>query len=487
MRNFIGRGEFVWFVGVVEDRQDPVQMGRVRVRAFGWHTEDKGKIPTEALPWALTVNGIQSASVSGVGHTPTGLVEGSWVIGFFMDGERAQEPVILGSLTGVPVDSVVPSKGFNDPNGNYPKWTKHPDTNPAAREELANAHMARVHKNSNRYIGEAERVIPMAKPPRLDTIVNPKQSSYYAKKTWTELPAANDSIPEYPHNHVYETENGHLQEFDDTPGKERYHRYHPSGSYEEILLDGKRTLKVIGKNYELYMDGVNMYVEGDLNVTVNGNKRELIKGDYFLEVQGEVGFDFQQSFQNKVAGSFNQEIGHERSVSVSENDFLSVLRGEQSINILLGGQSTNAGVGGIKMSTIGSYELITVMGTTLGSILSTKIASGTALNLVSGISLEYDCAGFIQSTALGYRSETTGLYKFETVGGISTETVGAAKNEIYALTHSTQVGGAQSIVVGGAQDTVVGGAIFSGAGGTYTLGAGGVMTAIAPLINLNPL
>ena len=66
MRNFIGRDGFTWFVGVVEDRNDPVELGRVRVRAFGWHTEDKEKIPTDSLPWAQVMNGIQSASVSGL-------------------------------------------------------------------------------------------------------------------------------------------------------------------------------------------------------------------------------------------------------------------------------------------------------------------------------------------------------------------------------------------------------------------------------------
>jgi len=35
MRNFLGRNGFTWFVGVVEDRYDPVTLGRVRVRCFG--------------------------------------------------------------------------------------------------------------------------------------------------------------------------------------------------------------------------------------------------------------------------------------------------------------------------------------------------------------------------------------------------------------------------------------------------------------------
>ena len=102
MNNFLGRNDFTWFFGVVEDRNDPVQLGRVRVRCYGWHTDDKDQIPTRHLPWAQVVQDVTSAAVSGKGASPTGLVEGSWVIGFFADGERAQEPIIMGSLAGIP-------------------------------------------------------------------------------------------------------------------------------------------------------------------------------------------------------------------------------------------------------------------------------------------------------------------------------------------------------------------------------------------------
>ena len=49
---FMGMDGFVWWTGVVEDRNDPAKLGRVRVRCLGFHTEDKVDIPTEALPWA---------------------------------------------------------------------------------------------------------------------------------------------------------------------------------------------------------------------------------------------------------------------------------------------------------------------------------------------------------------------------------------------------------------------------------------------------
>ena len=100
-KNFMGRNGFTWFVGVVEDRNDPKFVGRVRVRCLGLHTADNTKLPTTDLPWAHPMNPITSATVSGVGQTPLGPVEGTWVVGFFQDGADAQQPIVMGTLPGV--------------------------------------------------------------------------------------------------------------------------------------------------------------------------------------------------------------------------------------------------------------------------------------------------------------------------------------------------------------------------------------------------
>ena len=75
---------FAWWQGVVEDRNDPEKFGRYRVRIIGYHTLDKAILPTESLPWAIPMQSVTSAAISGVGVSPTGLVEGSAVIGFFV-------------------------------------------------------------------------------------------------------------------------------------------------------------------------------------------------------------------------------------------------------------------------------------------------------------------------------------------------------------------------------------------------------------------
>ena len=83
--NFMGKDGFHWFVGVVESRNDPSQIGRVQVRVLGHHTENKNAIPTEDLPWATVMMPTTSPANSGLGTSPSFIVEGSWVVGFFMD------------------------------------------------------------------------------------------------------------------------------------------------------------------------------------------------------------------------------------------------------------------------------------------------------------------------------------------------------------------------------------------------------------------
>ena len=64
---FMGLDGFVWFTGVVEDRNDPAQLGRVKVRCLGFHTESKTDIPTEDLPWAHIMHPVTDPSMQGMG------------------------------------------------------------------------------------------------------------------------------------------------------------------------------------------------------------------------------------------------------------------------------------------------------------------------------------------------------------------------------------------------------------------------------------
>ena len=87
--------------GIVENRQDPLSLGRCQVRIVGLHTHDKSLLPTADLPWATPVQPVTSAAMNGIGHTPIGPVEGTSVIVVFPDHDK-QQPIILGTLGGIP-------------------------------------------------------------------------------------------------------------------------------------------------------------------------------------------------------------------------------------------------------------------------------------------------------------------------------------------------------------------------------------------------
>lgn len=90
-----------FYYGVVESRADPLKLGRCKVRVVGIHTENTSILPTKDLPWAHPLQPITSASMSGIGISPTGPVEGTWVAIFFRDGESFQEPVMFGTIAGI--------------------------------------------------------------------------------------------------------------------------------------------------------------------------------------------------------------------------------------------------------------------------------------------------------------------------------------------------------------------------------------------------
>ena len=97
MRNFIGQDGFVWWIGVVEDINDPLTLGRCKVRCFGYHpAKSTNLVPTEDLPWALTIHPLNTPNLYATPRV------GEWVFGFFLDSLSAQEPAILGYLPAIP-------------------------------------------------------------------------------------------------------------------------------------------------------------------------------------------------------------------------------------------------------------------------------------------------------------------------------------------------------------------------------------------------
>lgn len=100
--NFVGKDGFFWWIGEVEDSEDPMELGRVKVRVLGYYTNVRGgttnDLPKDSLPWATVLQHTSQAGNDGQGESSGQLQPGAIVMGFFMDGESAQMPIVIGVL-----------------------------------------------------------------------------------------------------------------------------------------------------------------------------------------------------------------------------------------------------------------------------------------------------------------------------------------------------------------------------------------------------
>jgi hypothetical protein len=259
----MGMDNFMWFHGIVEDTDDPLMIGRCRIRVIGLHTDDRSMLPTDKLPWASPMMPLTSASIGGIGISPTGIRLGSWVIGFFRDGESAQDPIMMGTIPGIPSGVDEDELSYGDHSEVYPY-----------KEETS---------QYNSIINESD-VNRLARSIVDDTIVPNKKSSVINNPLFSEPPTKYD--PTYPDNKVLSTVSGHHQEFDDTPGAERIHTYHKSGSFEEYHPNGDRVTKIVGNDYEIVYGDKNLHVSGNLNIYVNGSVKIKVNGSWDAKVGG---------------------------------------------------------------------------------------------------------------------------------------------------------------------------------------------------------
>lgn len=328
-KNFFGLEGFVWYIGVVEDRKDPDKLGRVRVRCFGWHTEDKELIPTNALPWAHPMNPVNLPAT----YTPK---EGDMVFGFFLDGDSAQNPVIMGTLPGIPTAYADKAKGFNDPNGKYPKRINEQTTSRLARNRPEETIIEKRKRGLKSGIRSAGGV------------------------AWSEPTPS--FAPEYPYNYAHETESGHAFELDDTAGKERVHLAHKTGTFVEMDYAGNRIEKIVKDNYSITMGSDYVYVQGKCSVTVGGDCNLKVGGKLNIEaseinmaasgsvkIKGSaVKIEADNSMDLKAGRSFNAGGGTSASISASATATVQAstvdLAGSQ-VNMQMGHATSPSGTG----------------------------------------------------------------------------------------------------------------------------------------------
>lgn len=286
------------FRGVVENNNDPLKVGRCKIRVWGIHTKNREKedtdgIPTSELPWAEPCLPIVEGSVSGFGVWSVP-VQGSHVFLFFENG-HPMHPRYFATVPGIP--EVKPNKddGFSDPDGTYPTNARLGESDYHRLARGVSTQTLVTTKNNNRVIGI---------PKGLGGVWNEPTSPY----------AAN-----YPDNLVITVHGGITLELDSTNGEERFHIYHPSNSYIEIDHDGNMVIKNNANKYEITLEDRNIYIKQNNSRTVDGDDKLRVKGDVEKEITGDVKKEITGDVNREVGGDVDDDISGNLNITVSGN------------------------------------------------------------------------------------------------------------------------------------------------------------------------
>jgi hypothetical protein len=283
--NFLGQAGFTWWLGVVENRNDPLNVGRCQVRIFGWHTDNLQLIPSKDLPWAHPVWPINDSATS---KTPK---EGDYIVGFFYDGESGQFPAYFGVIPGIPTVEPNQAKGFSDQ-----RTSEQLSKSPTLPEKEASLYPNVLNEPTTSRLYRNEKIEETIIQSERDAVVKeiPTPDS-----SWDQPEPSYAAVP--PYNSVYDSESGHAMEFDDTKDAERIHIAHRTGTYTEMRPDGSKVTRVVKNNYEIISGDDFVNIIGNANITVNGNANIYVKGNVVEKIDGNC--------NQTVGGSFNSSIG----------------------------------------------------------------------------------------------------------------------------------------------------------------------------------
>ena len=172
-------------------------------------------------------------------------------------------------------------RGFTDPNANYPtkEYAGISETNKLAQGDARGTIVQE--KNNNRMKG--------AKLP--------------GGEAWDEPESAYRGA--YPYNKVTQTESGHIFEVDDTPGSERLHIYHKSGTYIEIDANGSVIKRTKGSSYEIIDRNGKISIAGRADISVNGACNIFVGNDANIEVEGDTNITCHNDITAQAGGTFN--------------------------------------------------------------------------------------------------------------------------------------------------------------------------------------
>lgn len=344
--------------GEVKDINDPEKLGRVKVSVYGMHDN----IPVKELGWSQVVMPANTPATLGQGHSVNLKEEVLWKTGDLLPNPITKPEEEIPGPAGKPV--TVPAKTITDvaPDYGFDAGSDVPRTgdvrvqgslvcgiflDPAKQEFLVVGTLptktARVKDNNLRVRGEN------------DPHANEEKGVYEPLSPYD---------PTYPYNHVYETESGHVKEYDDTPGIERIKERHKSGTQYEIGPNGSKVERIVKDNYQL--------VAGNDTIEVKGSVKIIVSGDAKLSVAKDLTANVGGMLETVVAGNAIATIAGTTTV-LNTGDMNLTVSGKDSANLIIKSQYSTTEAAGSTTMHKGEIKLdgnVTVTGTT-------KIVDGT--------------------------------------------------------------------------------------------------------------
>jgi GH24 family phage-related lysozyme (muramidase) len=426
-KNYAGIDGFIWWMGVVENRQDPLELGRCQVRFFGYHSDSLTDIPSANLPWAHPIHSLNS-------HMFTTPKETDVVFGFFADGESKQFPVMVGIVPGIQSNPKNTGTGYNDlrdlqtiryspkllVNRKYNtdgSGIKLSEANTANNEVLETLRYPRDYDLGNSSISGVTRYQPMA-----NSVISARQNNLDEGVTtannisWDEpYPAYN---PLYPYNQSIETESGHVFELDDTPRNERISMNHRSGTYWEMYPDGTKSEKITRSNYQIIMGDDHLHVMGHVYITVDSAAYIKVLGDVNLEIGNNLNGQVSKEINLTAGGAFNIKA---ESINMDI---------AQDATIVTGGSQFFTSSGDINIKT--DANLLGTAGeeVDLNASGDANIQAGSGINLkgsaiVAGASIETSSISATTVNATNLNAGRTNLTGNDPQGGTVTNIQGS--------------------------------------------------------------
>lgn len=205
---------------------------------------------------------------------------------------------------------------------------------------------------------------------------------------------------------ISQTIGGHIDELDDTLGRERRVRCHPNGT-REVWTNDRCDLVIYGDNYKIVVGDDNVTISGSVNLTINGDCNTTVAGDYNLTICKDMNVSVKGNIVQKCDGAYVVETTNGDIIHNS------------------GSQYQQHSVGDMLTRCGGDYDCRSVEDINFNAVTSTFLgknfvcASSDNTSITSGVSTTISSAGvnIVGTTTINTASPVTNIDSIVNITG----------------------------------------------------------------------